>query len=120
MLTVIHPKLPMRDKTIAREYYIDKLGFRELGGVHDFPEYLMLEKDSIELHFFLFKDLNPLENYGQVYIRTDNIEEWYQLAKRLNLRFAEFGIIGNKPWMQREFSITDPDINLLTFGQSLI
>ena len=45
----------------------------------------MLEKDNFEIHFFEFKDLNPLENYGQIYIRTQNIEELFAFIKSKNL-----------------------------------
>ena len=77
MLTVIHPKLPMRNKNVTKEFYIKNLGFKQLGNV-DYDGYLMLEKDKIEIHFFEFKELNPKENYGQVYIRTENINDFYQ------------------------------------------
>jgi hypothetical protein len=51
MLTDNNPKLPMRDKDVTREFCINKLGFKEF---------------------------DPEENYGQVYIRTDNIDSFYQ------------------------------------------
>ena len=76
MLTNINPKLPMRNKNITKEYYIKRLGFKEFGNI-DYQSYLMLEKDNIQIHFFEFKTLNPKENYGQVYIRTDNITNKY-------------------------------------------
>jgi hypothetical protein len=31
MLTNINPKLPMRDKGLTRDFYLNKLGFRVLG-----------------------------------------------------------------------------------------
>lgn len=31
----------------------------------------------------------------------------------------ENGRLENKPWGQREFSVSDPDNNLLTFGQGM-
>jgi hypothetical protein len=31
MLTAISPKLPMRDKTVTRNFYINQLGFKEFG-----------------------------------------------------------------------------------------
>ena len=74
MLTTIHPKLPMRDKTATRNYYINQLGFQEFGSA-DFDGYLMVAKDNIQIHFFEFKELDPKENYGQVYIRTDAINQ---------------------------------------------
>jgi catechol 2,3-dioxygenase-like lactoylglutathione lyase family enzyme len=115
MLTAINPKLPMRNKAITRQFYIDKLGFKQFGG--DYPEYLMVEKDNIQIHFFLFEDLDPKENYGQVYIRTDDIEAFYELAKKAG---ASCTALEYKPWMQREFAIHDPDNNLLTVGQSIV
>lgn len=118
MFKAIHPKLPMRNFEITREFYVDQLGFTQLGDPH-FEAYLMLEKDDIELHFFLFPELNPLENYGQVYIRVDNIEQLNRELTEKNIRFAELGKLSMKPWGQWECSITDPDHNLLTFGQSI-
>ncbi len=118
MLTAVHPKLPMRDKQETREFYLGKMGFTELGA-HDFPGYLMIRCDQVEIHFFEFHDLNPLENYGQVYIRTDQIDKWYKLALDLKLHIPAAGHLEIKTWGQKEFSILDPDHNLLTFGQAL-
>ncbi|GMQ24303.1 VOC family protein [Algoriphagus sp. oki45] len=118
MLAEIHPKLPMRDKAKTEKFYLDLLGFKLLGST-SFPEYLMVKKDKIELHFFLFPGLNPLENYGQVYIRVENIEKVYQDFLERKVPFHPNGPLQSKPWGQIEFSILDPDHNLLTFGQSL-
>lgn len=117
MLTQIHPKLPMRNKAITRDFYLNTLGFQDIG-IADFEGYLMVEKDQIQLHFFEFKALDPKENYGQVYIRTNTIAEWYQLALDKKVAIPEAGHLQTKPWLQKEFSLLDPDHNLLTFGQS--
>jgi hypothetical protein len=58
MLTDIHSKLPMRNKNITKNYYINELEFTELVSV-DYEEYLILKKNNIEIHFFEFKSLNP-------------------------------------------------------------
>ena len=118
MLTDIHPKLPMRDKAITRDFYLNKLGFQEFGNA-DYDGYLMLQKDSIQIHFFEFKGLDSKENYGQVYIRTDDIDEQYRLALENKIDMPEAGHLQIKPWRQKEFSLLDPDGNLLTFGQHL-
>jgi catechol 2,3-dioxygenase-like lactoylglutathione lyase family enzyme len=118
MLTNIHPKLPMRNKATTKAYYIDQLGF-ELLGSEDFEGYLMVTKDQIEIHFFEFKDLNPLENYGQVYIRTSNIEALYQFFLDKKIAIHPNDPLQIKPWGQKEFSLLDPDNNLLTFGQGI-
>lgn len=116
MLTVINPKLPMRNKTATKEYYINKLGFMQQGD--DYPDYLMVKKDNIEIHFFLFKELDPKENYGQVYIRTNDIDALYKWLLDNNVSIHPNGKLDTRPWGQREFSLLDPDNNLLTFGQS--
>lgn len=118
MLTAIHPKLPMRDKTLTRDFYINKLGFQELGSA-DYAGYLMVEKDHIQIHFFAFKDLDPKENYGQVYIRTNDIDGLYQSLLDHKVSIHPNGALQTKPWGQKEFSLLDPDNNLLTFGQRI-
>lgn len=118
MLTTIHPKLPMRSKQATKAYYIDQLGFADSGLV-DYDGYLMVQKDGIEIHFFEFKDLNPAENYGQVYIRTNDIDGLYQSLLENRVAIHPNGHLETKPWGQKEFSLLDPDNNLLTFGQHL-
>lgn len=117
MLTNISPKLPMRNKQNTKDFYTAKLGF-VLFGAANYEGYLMLKKDNIQLHFFEFKDLNPEENYGQVYIRTNTIDALYQSFLTNNVPIHPNGALQNKPWGQKEFSILDPDNNLITFGQS--
>jgi len=118
MLTDVNPKLPMRDKNVTRAYYIHKLGFNEIGSV-DYEGYLMMERDRIQIHFFEFKELDPKENYGQVYIRTDNIANFYQSLLDNKTSIHPNGKLAIKPWGQKEFSVLDPDNNLLTFGQRI-
>lgn len=118
MLTHIHPKLPMRNKAITREFYLNKLNFTQAGHT-DFDGYLIVTKDNIEIHFFEFTTLNPKENYGQVYIRTNNIKQLYQAMSDKNVDIHPAGHLQIKTWGQMEFSILDPDNNLLTFGQSI-
>ena len=118
MLTDINPKLPMRDKNITREFYAKKLGFKEFGSA-DYDGYLMMEKDQIQIHFFEFKELDPKENYGQVYIRTNEIDGFYKSLLDNKTEIHPNGKLQTKPWGQKEFAILDPDSNLLTFGESM-
>lgn len=118
MLTEINPKLPMRNKSITRDFYQNQLGFSQFGSV-DYDGYLMLQKDNIQIHFFEFKELDPKENYGQVYIRTDDIVEFFSSLIEKGSSIHPNGHLQTKPWGQKEFSVLDPDNNLLTFGQSM-
>ena len=113
MISSVIPKLPMRNKIETKNFYINQLGFKEIG---DYDYYLMLEKDNFEIHFFEFKDLNPLENYGQIYIRTQNIEKLLAFIQSKKIKSTK---LEHKPWLQVEFSILDPDHNLITFGQNI-
>lgn len=117
MLTDIHPKLPMRDKTITKDYYL-KLGFEEFGRA-GYNGYLMMQKDKIQIHFFEFNELDPNLNYGQVYVRTENIEQLYKTFREKKINIHPAGKLELKPWGQKEFAVLDPDNNLLTFGQSI-
>lgn len=119
MLTHVHPKLPMRNKSITSQFYINLLGFKDIG-VSDYAGYLIVKKDDIEIHFFEFTTLNPAENDGQVYIRTTTIDELYQQFIQTGVQIHPQGAIAIKPWGQKEFSILDPDLNLLTFGQAIL
>jgi hypothetical protein len=79
----------------------------------------MVQKDHVQIHFFEFKNLDPNENYGQVYIRTTRIENLYQTLLDNKVAIHPNGLLEAKPWGQKEFSLLDPDNNLLTFGESL-
>ena len=108
----------MRDKAATKDFYINKLGFKQSGSF-DYDGYLMVEKDKIQIHFFEFKELDPKENYGQVYIRTNDIESLYQSMMDNKINIHPAGYLQSKPWGQIEFALLDPDNNLLTFGQSV-
>ena len=114
ILTSVHPKLPMRNKEITKEYYVERLGFLETA---DYGDYLIIEKDEVELHFFEFKDLDPASNYGQVYFRSNDIQLLYNFFLNRRVEIHPNGALERKPWGQIEFSLLDPDHNLLTFGQ---
>lgn len=116
MLTAIHPKLPMRDKALTKNFYLSQLGFEEIA---DYGDYLIVGKDHIQIHFFEFKALNPNDNYGQIYIRTNSIDQLYRLLLDNKVPIHPNAPLATKPWGQREFALLDPDHNLLTFGQSV-
>ena len=117
MLTNVNPKMPMRNKTATKDFYINKFGFQNVGS-SDYDGYLMVEKDNIEIHFFEFKELDPKGNYSGVYIRTENIDNLYQSLLDNKISTHPNGALVSKAWGQKEFALLDLDNNLLTFGQS--
>jgi hypothetical protein len=118
MLKSVHPKLPMRNRQLTHDYYVHQLGFVSVGNP-DYAHYLILAKDEVELHFFLYPDLNPTENYGMVYIRVEGIEAWYQTLIDKQVTIHPNAPLEVKPWGQKEFALLDPDFNLLTFGEEV-
>ena len=116
MLKDIIPKLPIRDKMLTKEFYLNQLSF-EL--ISDYGDYILLKKDQIEIHFFEFKSLDPLENYGQVYIRVIDIDKLYKSLLDKSIAIHPNGHLEVKPWGQKEFSLLDPDNNLLTYGEPI-
>ncbi len=114
----IAPKLPMRSKAATYDYYINQLGFN-IVGTDEYPDYFMVEKEGFQIHFFEFKELDPKENYGQIYIRTNKIEVFYQHFIDRGVAIHPNGALRERPWGQKEFHLLDPDNNLLSFGQSI-
>jgi len=114
-LNSIIPKLPTNSIDVTRMFYVEKLNFHQVGG--NYNDYIMLIRDQIEIHFFLYKDLPVLQNYGMCYIRVLNIETLYNDLRSRDINFPELGKLEVKPWNQKEFSIIDNCHNLITFGE---
>ena len=58
---------------------------------------------------------NLKENYEHVYIRTNNIENLYQSLLDYKINIHPHNRLYDKPLGQKEFSVFDPDNNLLKF-----
>ena len=112
------PTLPCRSVSAATEFY-RRLGFE--GGAHQFNnDYAIFTRGTIELHFFTHRDLVPAESSSGCYIRVLDVDSIYNACSTSGL--PKSGIpcmqhLENKPWGLREFSIVDPDGNLLRIGQ---
>lgn len=117
MLSQVHPILPMRNKEETKSFYVDTLGFINFDTENKWERYLMVGKDKIELHFSLYEDMIPGKNDHSCYIRTDNVEYWYNLAKEKMLDIEKD--LQDYPWQQKEFVIRDPNYNYLVFGGSI-
>ena len=50
----------------------------------DYGDYLILNQENVELHFFSFAELAPQGSDFMIYLRIDNnIEEYYQMSKEI-------------------------------------
>lgn len=111
------PRLPARDLDQTQAFFERHLLFTTQSR---YPDYLVMKKGEIELHFFHFPDLDPLTNYAMVYLRmSDGIDLLYQDYLDRNVPIHPNGPLEIKPWGMKEFAILDPNHTLLTFGQVL-
>ena len=105
------PKLASLD--IERSLvFFERLGFKRTGAYSD---YGMIERDGVQIHFWLCQDPRiPSETACRVAV--EGIEQLFEA-------FSEMGVIHPngrleaKPWGVSEFSVLDPDGNLITFQQ---
>ncbi|QQS29684.1 MAG: VOC family protein [Sphingobacteriales bacterium] len=116
MITAIIPKLPAIDLNETAQYYQKHFQTSIIGLYED---YLLIKfNDDLELHFYLNRNLDVKTNPGMVYVRVSaNIEVLYDQLTESGATFPKLGSLKKKPWGLQEFSIIDPNHNLLTFGQ---
>lgn len=100
------------DRTL--EYY-RRLGFELYKRFGD--EYAIVVREGCEIHFFGFRDLDPLSSAHCAYIRVRDADALY--AEFLQKSVERMIPPANKPWSMRELNLMDPDGNLLRFGQKL-
>ncbi|HEY8228749.1 MAG TPA: VOC family protein [Pyrinomonadaceae bacterium] len=119
-LGVAVPILPARDLNETRAFY-ERLGFRTVGWwPREFGGYAILRRGDLVMHFFAFKDISPDQNYGQCYWRVQDVDTLYAEFHALGLPnrgIPRLVSVENKPWGMREFSISDPNGNLVRVGQ---
>lgn len=109
------PRLPMRELAPTRQFYREMLGFNIAAEYGE--DYLIAERDGIELHFFLSPELNPLDHDGMCYIRVKGIRALYEGFAALPNVVHPNGHLRVQPWGQTEFSVLDINGNQLTFGE---
>lgn len=115
MITAIIPRLPARDLGETEKFYKEHLGFETLTKLND---YLILSRNGMELHFYQNRVMNIQKNNTMLYVRVnDHIHDLHNQAVSECLPFSGLGKLEEKPWGQIEFSLLDPNHNLLTFGQ---
>jgi hypothetical protein len=105
------PKLASLD--IERSLgFFEGLGFARRG---DHPDYGIVERDGIQIHFWLCEDARiPTETACRVAV--EGIEELFEVYSAKGVIHPN-GSLALKPWGVREFSVLDPDGNLITFQQ---
>lgn len=106
------PVLPSLDigRTVA--FYCEQLGFE---AVHVAPDYAIVEREAVELHFWPCEDPD-LPKASGCRVEVVGIEA-------LHAQCAALGIVhpnaplADKPWGSREFAVLDPDGNIVTLHE---
>jgi catechol 2,3-dioxygenase-like lactoylglutathione lyase family enzyme len=113
------PTLPARNLAETLQFY-ERLGFQCVSDAAYQDTYLILLRESLEIHFFRFAELQPSESYGGCYLRVTNVADLFVELQQANLPITgipRLGALEAKPWGMQEFYIVDLDGNLLRIGQ---
>jgi uncharacterized glyoxalase superfamily protein PhnB len=117
MISRVVPKLPFIDKQETIQFYVDRLGFTLRS---DYGDYVIIDLQEAELHFFSFPALVPGKSDFMIYLRvSEDIKTIYERFQKKGVAIHPNGKLEDKGWGQREFAIIDPNGTLLTFGQSI-
>ena len=114
------PILPSSDFEKTKAFYAD-LGFRVTGEYTE-QGYLILLRDSVEIHFFRFPEHVPETSDHGAYIRIADANALSATYEHLNLPAngcPRFIPAEDKPWGVCELAIVDTDGNLLRLGHLL-
>ncbi len=106
------PILPALDlaETLA---FFNRLGFVTVHVFND--DYAITQRTGVEIHFWACEDRQIAENTA-CFVRVMNIDRLYYEFTRKGVQVSA---PENKPWGEREFSIVDPNGNLLRFSEAL-
>lgn len=117
MISRVVPKLPFIDKQQTINFYVNGLGFNLQS---DYGDYIIINFPEAELQFFSYPALDRNKSDFMIYLRINaGIESVYETLQKNNIAIHPNGKLEEKPWKQKEFSITDPNGTLLTFGQAI-
>jgi catechol 2,3-dioxygenase-like lactoylglutathione lyase family enzyme len=107
-VTQAHPILASLDwdKTVA---FYEGLGFSVS---HRYSDYLIIQRDGIEVHFWNCNDRRIAESTG-CYIRVSDADALYEEFVTNSVKCSP---PVDRSWGPREFHIVDPNGNLLRIG----
>lgn len=111
------PILPVSDLSRAMSYYL-RLGF-STEPYEDGDEYAFLTRDKFEIHLRTASDLIEGQNPSGIYFY---LTHGSAAALEAEFRAAHIPILSPlalREWKMNEFVLSDPDGNLLRFGEDL-
>ncbi|GAB2840715.1 VOC family protein [Pseudoduganella ginsengisoli] len=112
------PILPSRSLENTLSFY-RRLGF---DGCTAGPGYAIVTRGSLEIHFFLHTEIQPVASFAGCYLRVADVDTLYFAFSEAKLPphgIPRMDRVEDKPWGMREFAVIDDDGNLLRIGQLL-
>ncbi len=108
------PNLPSRDLVATSRFYA-KLGFRET--FRD-DGWLIVERGPLQIEFFPSTGHNPRKYHSSCCIRVSDLDLLHAAFREAGLSTSHCDVPRisapvDQPWGLREFSVIDPDGNLL-------
>ena len=110
MLEKALPEMPLDDVPAGIAYYRDVLGFKINYQQHDLG---VMDRDSVTL--VLIARTTRHEGIGSAYIYIANADALYAELKSRGADLRSEPV--SRPWGLRDFRVSDPEGNQITFGQ---
>ncbi len=114
-MSAVVPIVPARDVPLAVAWYCEKLGFH---AVHVEPEYGIVQRDALELHFWGPTDVAPEHSDYMYRVQVDGIDELYDDCRERDIVHPN-APLEERAWGTREFGVIDRDGNLVTFFEPM-
>jgi catechol 2,3-dioxygenase-like lactoylglutathione lyase family enzyme len=112
------PVLPAKNLNETRTFY-RKLGFTPWFDGQNWPDYEILSRGDLVVHFFSAPELVPSDNQAGCYWRVTSADRLYEecVAQGLPAEgIPRIEALCDQPWGMREFVLIDPSGNLLRIG----
>ena len=120
MLEQVCPILPSRHFDATAAFYAS-IGFEE--AFRQPEQYLIVNRDAVELHFFHHPAHRPEACDHGAYLRPADVDalsaEIASLGLPSDAGFPRLAPAEDKPWGMREAVVWDPDGNPLRIGQEV-
>lgn len=106
------PVLASLDLEATQQFYAQRLGF---AAVAAYPDYAIVARDGVEIHFWLTDDPHIAENTS-CRVDVTGVDALYEEMLAANVVHPN-GHLADQPWGVREFVVVDHDGNLIKFGE---
>ena len=105
------PIIPARDVDASAAWYRDRLAFEIF---HTERDYGIVGRGKAWIHFWGPSGIAPEKSDTMFRVGVRGIDSLYEHCQGEGIVHPN-GVLEEKPWGSREFSVTDHDGNLLTF-----